>query len=311
MNTSLVLMSKLVSMMLVGAVGYMVIHIGLWEERDKKQLAKLSLYVLGPCLLIKAFRIELTPERIRGYLFAVILAFLAHAGFILIARLLEHLGILGLVESLSIVFTNCGNLILPIVSMTLGDNMVFYGSAFQLGFNFFFWTYAAARMQGSRRIDWKKVLLNPNIIAIAFSVFLLIAHVSIPGPVYTAVEMLADMVGPASMLVIGMTLADSSLLQIFTNKRAYLVTFLRLVALPLLTLGILRVSGFLHRFPECIPVFRVSFLAVAAPPAANIPQLAVLYNREPVKAGIYNLMGMMFCMFTIPLIDYLYMLSFG
>ena len=91
------------------------------------------------------------------YLFAVILAFLAHAGFLLIAVLLEHLGILGLVESLSIVFTNCGNLILPIVSMTLGDNMVFYGSAFQLGFNFFFWTYAAARMQGSRRIDWKKV----------------------------------------------------------------------------------------------------------------------------------------------------------
>ena len=166
--------------------------------------------------------------------------------------------------------------------MTLGDNMVFYGSAFQLGFNFFFWTYAAARMQGSRRIDWKKVLLNPNIIAIAFSVCLLIAHVSIPGPVYTAVEMLADMVGPASMLVIGMTLADSSLLQIFTNKKAYLVSFLRLIALPLLT-----------------------------PPAANIPQLAVVYNKEPAKAGIYNLMGMMFCMFTIPLIDYLYMLSFG
>lgn len=311
MNTSLVLMGKLISMMLVGAVGYLVIHIGLWEERDKKQLAKLSLYVLGPCLLIKAFRIELTPERIRGYLCAVVFAFLVHAGFLLIARLLEHLGILGLVESLSIVFTNCGNLILPIVSMTLGDHMVFYGSAFQLGFNFFFWTYAAARMQGIRKIDWKKVLLNPNIIAIAFSVCLLIAHISIPGPVFTAVEMLADMVGPASMLVIGMTLADSSLLQIFTNKKAYLVSFLRLIALPLLTLGILRASGFLHRFPEFIPVFRVSFLAVAAPPAANIPQLAVVYNKEPARAGIYNLMGMMLCMFTIPLIDYLYMLSFA
>ena len=215
------------------------------------------------------------------------------------------------VEELSIIYTNCGNLILPIVSMTLGEKMVFYGSAYQLSYNLLFWTHGAARLQDSPRIDWKKVLLNPNIIAIACGIFMLLARISLPGPVDTAIEMLANMVGPISMLVIGMTLAGSSLLRIFTDKRAYLVTFLRLIVLPLLALGVLRVSGFLARFPEYIPVFRISFLAISAPPGSNVAQVAVLYNKEPVRAGIYNLMGMMLCMFTIPLIDYLYMMCFG
>lgn len=311
MNTSLVLMSKLFSMMLVGAVGYAVIRIGLLEERDGKQLAKLSLYVLSPCLIIKAFRIEVTPERIRGYLFAFALAMLAHVGFILVAGILRRLGIFGVVEELSIIYTNCGNLILPIVSMTLGEDMVFYGSAFQLTFNLFFWTYAAARMQENSRVDWKKVLLNPNIIAIAFSIILLITGISLPGAVNTAVDMMADTVGPISMIVIGMTLAGGSLLQIFTDKRAYLVSFLRLIVLPLLVLGALWASGFLTRYPEYIPVFRISFLAIAAPPASNVTQLAVLYNKEPVRSGIYNLMGTILCLLTIPLIDYLYMMCFG
>ena len=140
---------------------------------------------------------------------------------------------------------------------------------------------------------------------------MLLARISLPGPVDTAIEMLANMVGPISMLVIGMTLAGSSLLRIFTDKRAYLVTFLRLIVLPLLALGVLRVSGFLARFPEYIPVFRISFLAISAPPGSNVAQVAVLYNKEPVRAGIYNLMGLMLCMFPIPLIDYLYMMCFG
>jgi predicted permease len=266
--------------------------------------------VLGPCLLIKAFRIELTPERVRGYLFAVILAFLAHAGFLLIAVLLEHLGILGLVESLSIVFTNCGNLILPIVAMTMGEEMVFYASAYQLTYNLLFWTHGNSCMSGVRGVKWRKMLLNPNVIAIFAGMFLLVTGIRIPGILRTSMEMLEGMVGPCCMLVIGMTMAGSSLQEVLSFRKAWLVCFLRLLVLPMLAMAVLRLSGFLNRFPELVPVLRVSFLAAAAPPGANVAQTAVLYDREPVRAGVYNLMGMFFCMLTMPLIDYLYAVIF-
>ena len=114
MNASLVLMSKLISMMIVAAVGLITIRIGLLDERDRRQLAKLSLYVLQPCLIISSFQIELTPERLKGFGLAVIFAGLIHAGFIAAAELLVKIGLLDVVEELTVIYTNCGNLILPI-----------------------------------------------------------------------------------------------------------------------------------------------------------------------------------------------------
>jgi predicted permease len=112
-------MSKLVSMMIIAAVGLLTIRIGLLDERDRRQLAKLSLYVLQPCLIVMSFQIELTPERLKGFGLAVVFAALVHLGFIIAAEILERIGLIDAVEELTIIYTNCGNLILPIVSMTL------------------------------------------------------------------------------------------------------------------------------------------------------------------------------------------------
>ena len=71
-------------------------------------------------------------------------------------------------------------------------------------------------------------------------------------------------------------------------------------------MAVLFASGFLSRHPEFIPILRISFLAVAAPPAANVAQLAVIYDRDPVHAGIYNMLGTLLCVLTMPLIDFLF-----
>lgn len=309
MNSSLVLMSKLVSMMIVVMVGLVTIRIGLLDERDRRQLAKLSLYVLQPCLIVLSFQIELTPERLHGFILAVCFAGLIHALFIAITEVMERLGMIDVVEELSIIYTNCGNLILPIVNMTLGPEMTFYASAFPIFFNLLFWTHGVSRMSGSG-FDWRKVVFNPNIIALFTGLALLLLGIPIPGILKTSMQMFSDMLGPTSMLVIGMTMAGADLKAMVTNIRGYAVILLRLIVFPLLAMSLLRISGFLTRFPDFIPILRVSFMAVAAPPGANVAQVAVIYNREPEKAGFYNILGMLLCVLTMPLIDYIYSLMF-
>lgn len=309
MNASLVLMSKLISMMIVAAVGLITIRIGLLDERDRRQLAKLSLYVLQPCLIISSFQIELTPERLKGFGLAVIFAGLIHAGFIAAAELLVKIGLLDVVEELTVIYTNCGNLILPIVSMTLGAEMTFYASAFPIFFNILFWTHGVSRMSGGG-FDWRKLVFNPNIIALFTGIVIMLLQIPIPGVLKTSIQMFSDMLGPTTMLVIGMTMAGADLKKMLSMKKAYLVIFLRLIGFPLLAMAVLRLSGFLTRHPEYIPLLRVSFMAVAAPPGANVAQVAVIYDREPVKAGFYNIMGMLLCVLTMPLIDYIYAIVF-
>ncbi len=310
MNTSLILMSKLCSMMIIAAVGLMTIRIGLLDERDRRQLSKLSLYVLQPCLIISSFQIELTPERLQGFGLAVVFAGLVHAGFIIAAEILERIGLIDVVEELTIIYTNCGNLILPIVSMTLGPEMTFYASAFPIFFNILFWTHGVSRMSGSG-FDWHKLVFNPNIIALFTGLVLMLLQIPIPGVLKTSIGMFSDMLGPTSMLVIGMTMAGANFKELLFRKRSYMVLFLRLIGFPLMAMAILRLSGFLTRHPEFAPILRVSFMAVAAPPGANVAQVAVLYDKHPAKAGFYNLFGMLLCVVTMPLIDYIYSIVFG
>ena len=309
MNTSLVLMSKLFSMMIIAAVGLGTIRIGLLEERDRRQLAKLSLYVLQPCLIIMSFQIELTQERLKGFGLAVIFSALIHFGFIFAAEILERIGLIDAVEELTIVYTNCGNLILPIVSMTLGPEMTFYASAFPIMFNILFWTHGVSRMSGGG-FDWRKLVFNTNIIALFTGLLLMLLQIPIPGVLKTSMEMFSDMLGPTSMLVIGMTMAGADYKEMLSYKKAWLVIFLRLIGFPLMAIAVLRLSGFLTWHPEYIPILRVSFMAVAAPSAANVAQVAVIYDRHPAKAGFYNILGMLLCVLTMPLIDYVYALVF-
>ena len=82
MNTSLLLMNKLFSMMLIAAVGFTTVRTGLLDTEDSKRVAKLSLYALGPCLIISALQVELTPERLHGYIAALVFSLLVQTGFI-------------------------------------------------------------------------------------------------------------------------------------------------------------------------------------------------------------------------------------
>lgn len=303
-------MSKLISMMLIAAVGFAIVRTGVLSEKDKTQFSRLILYVLQPCQIVVAFQIDLTPERLQGFLAALVFSVAVHILYIAVATFLRKTGLLGVVDQLSLIYTNCGNLILPIVSMALGEEMVFYASAYILVYNVVFWTHGVSTIRGDRGAEWKKIVTNPNIIAIVIGVILLFTGIPVPDVLYTSLDMLGSMVGATCMLVIGMTLAGSSIQEVLGMRRAYLVAFLRLLVLPVMALLLLRVTGLLQNHPELVPVLRISLLAAAAPPASNVVQVAVLYNKEPVRASIYNLLGMMICVLTMPAVDYLYTVLF-
>lgn len=118
------------------------------------------------------------------------------------------------------------------------------------------------------------------------------------------------MVGPCAMLIIGMTIAKQDLLSVFKMKRAYFVAFGRLVVFPALILVCLYLSGYLAKNPESLTLFQIAFLAVSAPPAATVSQLAVMYDRDAVNASIFNVMGVAGCVVTMPVMMYLLQLLF-
>ena len=117
---SLILAEKIFSLFLIMFMGYAVVHWGLLHAEDSKTLSLISLYLISPCVIISAFQVQYTPDVLHGLLLALAAAVLLHVGIIVVVNLLGHALHLDAVEKTSMIYSNAGNLIIPIVTAVLG-----------------------------------------------------------------------------------------------------------------------------------------------------------------------------------------------
>ena len=304
------LAGKLASMMLYLLVGFIIVKAGVIKASDSKTLSSLVVWVFQPAMLFDAFQIDLTAERRATFFVCLGFSFLVYIVWILLSRLLRAPLKLSPIEEASLVYSNTGNLVLPLVSMILGQEYVFYGCAAQLAFHVFIWTHGCSLIRGARSFRPAQILKNTNVIAVLLGLLFTILHIPVPDIIATSISGLGQVVGPLSMMVIGIALAEADLPGIFRMKRAYLISFGRLIVYPLIIIGILYISRFLRIYPEFSMALMVPVMSFAAPPASMVSQLAIIYDRHPIEASSINLMGTLFSLITMPLIIQLYQLLF-
>ena len=296
--------------MLMAAVGFVLVKLKLLKQEDSRVISILLVYVLQPCLIARAFQIDLTPERMHGFICGTLLATATILLSMLMSRICMKPFGLDAIDRSTIIYANVGNLLLPLVSMALGDEMVFYCSSFQIPFNALLWTHCFSIIRGDRTVNVRKLLLNPNLIALCIGIFFLVTRITVPSVIDAAAKGFNDMVAASSMLLVGMVIAGIDIKTVFTYKKAYLVSFGRLLAVPILSMLILYATGFLTHHPELRAVFMVVILGAGAPSASSIVQIAVLHNKDAAKAGIYNVMTTLLCVVTMPLIIFIYQMMF-
>ena len=82
MQLTLTLASKLASMMIYAIVGFIIVRAGVLKTSDSKPLTTVIVWVLQPCLIFNAFLIDITPERMRGFLVCMVFGLLFYVVFI-------------------------------------------------------------------------------------------------------------------------------------------------------------------------------------------------------------------------------------
>ena len=159
-----------------------------------------------------------------------------------------------------------------------------------------------------KKPDFKKIITNTNMIAILCGVFLFAAQISLPGPVDSAVRSLGSMIGPLAMLISGMLIAGTTPQEILAFPHIGLVTILRLLGVPLLTILLLKFSGLASFAENGSQILLVTLLATITPSASTITQMAQVYGKDARYAGAINVITTLFCMITMPIMVYLYQL---
>ena len=214
---------------------------------------------------------------------------------------------LSVVEKESIIYSNSGNLVIPLVTVVLGEKWVIYASAFLSVQMILMWTHGQSLMEAKAGINWKKILCNINLIAIILGIVLFFTQIRLPVILGNTMSQISATLGPVCMIMLGMTMTEVKWKDIFSHSRIYLITILKMVVTPLLILLFLKYLPLASMVKDGKTILLISLMAVITPSATTIVQLAQLYDQDPVYASTINVMTTLVSIITMPLMVMLYL----
>lgn len=306
MQMSILLLQQIIQLFLMILMGYIIVKAGLLKGEDSKVLSKIILYLIIPAVIINAFQVDYNDTIKKGLIVACIASLILQFLLLFLTYILQKIFHLDSVEFTSAYYSNSGNLIVPLVTYILGKEWVIYGCVFMSVQLFFIWSQGKKMISREKGVDLKKILLNINMISVFLGVILFFTRIHFPQLINQTLSSTGSMIGPLSMIVTGMLIAEVDLKYIFTNKRIYLVTFLRLILQPAIALLVINFLGMRGWHPQGDKIILITYLAAITPCASTVTQMCQVYGNDSKYASAINVMTTLLSIVTMPLFVYLY-----
>ena len=260
-------------------------------------------------MIINAFQVDYTPQTVTGLLIALAVSVMTQVILLIVVSILGRVFHLNEVEVASIYYSNSGNLIVPIVTFILGKEWVLYGCVFMSVQLVFIWTHSKKIISRESTYDWRKIVLNINMISIAIGIVLFLTRIHLPEDINSTLSAVGGMIGPASMIVTGMLFAGMDFKQIFASKRVYFVTFLRLIVVPAITLVLIKFSYLASLSSNGPKIMLIVFLAIITPSASTVTQMCQVYGNDSQYASAINVVTTLLAIITMPLMVMLFQIT--
>ena len=199
-------------------------------------------------------------------------------------------------------FPNTSAIGTPLVLAILGTSGLFQYNLFIL--IFVIMTYAWGMglfLPMERKNPWRRFLtnlLNPIFVSMVIGIALGALNASQWMPALIT-EFLGDLGGcyvPVSLLLVGYTIADYPLGELFHRGKAYIFSLLRLLGYPLLAILLVKLMG-LSQFVAILAV-----LAFAGPSGMNVVVFPASYGRDCKTGASIVLLSCMGSILTVPIL---------
>ena len=295
------------------AVGFAAAKCGVFPDGTNRVLAQLVILVTNPCTVLHS---ALSGEHALSNAEVLQLTLIAAVMFALLILLGQALPRLLRVPAgdrnvyiFMATFANLGFMGFPVVRAIYGPGAVFYAAIFNLIFQFVVYTYGlwllthppgGARgtgrsAAGGRPAAWR-VFVSPIIVASILAYVCYLTGFRAPEPVTQGLGMLGNVTSPVCMLVIGIALSKVPIRSVFTNWRLYVISAVRLIALPV---------GMFFALRPFVPnplVLGITVTMCGMPVATMSTLLTEKYggNTRLAAAGVF--LSTLLSMATIPLL---------
>ena len=139
MDLFTILLKQLMIMSIFICIGYILFKKKMITVNGSKELSNLLLYIVLPAVIINSYNVKSTPERVEGIIISFIVSLIALILSICVCALVY--GKRKKIEHFGVSFSNAGFMGIPIATAIIGNENVFYISAFVALLNILQWTY--------------------------------------------------------------------------------------------------------------------------------------------------------------------------
>lgn len=287
-------------------LGFILVKSSLLTKHDSKVLSTVALYIVTPCVIINSFQVQYSQDVKNGIILSFLAAIIVHVIYIVGARILGKVYTLNGVEKATIIYTNAGNLIIPLVQALLGKEWVVYTTGYILVTTVFIWTHGRMLICEEKGFNVKDLLKNVNVIASVIGILMFALKIQLPSLITETMDSMSATIASICMIVAGMLIAGMNVKDCLKNKRLYVITFLKMIVFPLFAVILFKFTNLSSMAKNGDMILLISLLASVAPTAASVTQIAQIYDADSEYASAYYFITTMLCILTVPFFVWLY-----
>ena len=319
------LLSIIITLFLLMVAGFYCRKRNIIDTIASKKLSSLIICVGQPMLIIGALsKAEFNKENLTLAWQATLIGVAAHllmalASYLICKRMKQDDETK--IFEFTLIFSNCGFIGFPILDSILGNGKgSFMGAFYIISFHLLMWTWGIiilARRRDDIRMTPKKALVNYGTVPVAIGLLLyfskpLFAMLGglepsgmlttvfgfIEGFVAQTFSYLGGLCTPISTLITGSLIGTLALSKMFTNKKLYLHSFIKLIAFPVVACLIAKLCGLNETL-----ILLVTAMA-GMPSATSATMLAEIHDITPGYASQTVGLTSLLSTATLPIVIY-------
>ncbi|MEI3348053.1 MAG: AEC family transporter [Dysosmobacter sp.] len=290
--------NEMVVILFAVGIGYLAHRLGYLGGEINQKLSKLILNITTPALILSSMANEEnlpSVGEVLSILFVAVVFYAMEFAFALIVPKLvggtpKEIG----VWRFLLCFPNVGFIGYPLVEAIFGHTGLFYAVILVMPFNLLNYSLGPLMLSGKIRFHWKQ-LLSPCILMALLTLILTLAGIHVPPMIGAMAEIVGDVNIPLSLLVLGSMLAGMSARKVLTSVRMWILSAVRLLAMPA-ALGVV-----LHLMGTDPLVLGVAVAQMAMPVAVNGTMLCLEFDGDVEAMAQVTFMTTVLSIVTIPL----------
>lgn len=300
-----ILYHQLGIMYILMIVGFVLHKVRFLQEKDVMSMSTYAINIAMTAAVLSGMNIAYSADKAKTVvlimLFQIVIQFLIYICVIYVSNKIIKQKAHTKIYLFALLYCNAAMVGAPIVTAMFGEDAAFIASLHIIAMNISMYSVGFAIIKEKDTLRGKVDLANiltPSFLIMLLGLVLFLCRITYPTVLGDAVKVVGNTCMPVAMIVTGAMLAEYELKNVFTDVRAYIISFFRLLVIPFLVFLILK---YVLHIDENVIIY-AEIIMFACPSPSGLGPFVKIYGGDYELAVHIVAISAIFSSITMPVL---------